>query len=167
MLNNPIILYLVGLIAAGNLYLFIHTMQYISVGLFIITALFASFYTKNTVAILVVAMVLCNILSVSGFGEMEGFRKARNSGSKRQRRHSRMVRDRDAASDQAAKNNCAALQILYDDLKKRSADRECRTICQPGNLDCSTTCRTPPSQIQTNAMKGISDKLKTWGNTRY
>ena len=128
MLNNPIILYLVGLIAVGNLYLFIHTMQYISVGLFIITALFASFYTKNTVAILVVAMVLCNILSVSGFGEMEGFRRAKNTGSKKQRRHSRMVRDRDAAQAAAAQQQTAAV------------GKNCTTKCNTGNSVCSTIC---------------------------
>lgn len=120
-LHNPIILYLVGLIAVGNLYLFFHTKQFVSVGLFIISALFVSYYTNNSVAILVVAMVLCNIISVLGFGHIDGFRTK----GKGQRRHDNRKKE--------AKKKEAAAAIARGKICDTTctSDLICKTLCRP------------------------------------
>ena len=78
-LHSPVILYLVGLVAIGNLMIFVYAQQFLSIGVFILSVLLMSYFTKNLVAALVVAIVICNI--VCGIsGQTEGFKgkKAKN-----------------------------------------------------------------------------------------
>lgn len=79
-LHNPVVLYLVGLVAVGNLLMFVYAQQFMCIGAFILSVLFASFFTKNMIARLVVAIVICNIVCVSSFeSHAEGF-KAKKKG---------------------------------------------------------------------------------------
>jgi hypothetical protein len=84
-LQNPIVLYLVGLIALGNLLMLAYARQFMCIGVFIMSALLASFFTKNKVVTLVVAMVVCNIVGVSsGHHVEEGFGMLGRKGNKKQ-----------------------------------------------------------------------------------
>ena len=65
LLHSPVVLYLVGLIAVGNLMMFVYARQFMCIGVFIVSLLLTSFYTKNMIAALVVAMVACNIVCAS------------------------------------------------------------------------------------------------------
>jgi hypothetical protein len=71
-LHNPFVKYLVLLVAIGNFILFVLSRNVVSIGVFLISAIFAAFYSKNMVVILVVALVICNIICVSS-GNIEGF----------------------------------------------------------------------------------------------
>lgn len=71
-LHNPFVKYLVLLVAIGNFILFVLSRNVVSIGVFLISAIFAAFYSKNMVVILVVALVICNIICVSS-GNVEGF----------------------------------------------------------------------------------------------
>lgn len=73
LLNSPFVLYLVGLVAVGNLMMFVYAQQFISMGVFIVSVLLMSFFTKNMIAALVVAMVICNIVCAMS-GQQEGFK---------------------------------------------------------------------------------------------
>jgi len=75
LLNSPFVLYLVGLVAVGNLMMFVYAQQFISIGVFIVSVLLMSFFTKNMIAALVVAMVICNIVcAISSQQAIEGFK---------------------------------------------------------------------------------------------
>ena len=71
-LRNPFVKYLVLLVAIGNFILFVLSRNVVSIGVFLISTIFAAFYSKNMVVILVVALVICNIICVSS-GNIEGF----------------------------------------------------------------------------------------------
>ena len=71
-LHNPFVQYLVLLVAIGNFLLFVYSKNIASIGVFLVAAVIAAFYSKNMVVILVVAMVVCNIVCVST-GNLEGF----------------------------------------------------------------------------------------------
>jgi hypothetical protein len=53
--------------------MFVYAQQFICIGVFALSVLLASFFTKNMIARLVVAMVICNIVCVSS-ENIEGFR---------------------------------------------------------------------------------------------
>ena len=74
-LHNPFVKYLVLLVAIGNFILFVLSRNIVSIGVFLISAIFAAFYSKNMVVILVVALVVCNIICASS-GNAEGFADA-------------------------------------------------------------------------------------------
>ena len=73
-LHNRPVLYFIFAIAVGNLFNFVFSNDLMSVGVFIATGLLTSFFSKNMVVIMVVAMVVSNIVRFSFLGR-EGFDK--------------------------------------------------------------------------------------------
>jgi hypothetical protein len=71
-LHNRPVLYFVFVIAVGNLFNFVFTNDLMSVGVFIAAGLLTSFFSKNMVVIMVVAMVVANVVRFGLFGK-EGF----------------------------------------------------------------------------------------------
>ena len=71
-LHNRPVLYFIFVIAVGNLFNFVFTNDLMSVGVFIAAGLLTSFFSKNMVVIMVVAMVVANVVRFSLFGK-EGF----------------------------------------------------------------------------------------------
>lgn len=72
-LHNRPVLYFIFIIAVGNLFHFVFSNDLMSVGVFIAAGLLTSFFSKNMVVIMVVAMVVANIVRFSFLGR-EGFR---------------------------------------------------------------------------------------------
>lgn len=73
-LHNRPVLYFIFAIAVGNLFNFVFSNDLMSVGVFIASGLLTSFFSKNMVVIMVVAMVVANIVRFSFLGR-EGFGK--------------------------------------------------------------------------------------------
>jgi hypothetical protein len=71
-LHNRPVLYFIFVIAVGNLFNFVFTNDLMSVGVFIAAGLLTSFFSKNMVVIMIVAMVVANVVRFSLFGT-EGF----------------------------------------------------------------------------------------------
>jgi len=82
MLQNTYVLYAVCLVAVGNLFLFLYAQQYLCIGIFIVSAYFTSFFSKYTVVKLVIAMIVCNIVSVCGFSQIDGYGRRKGPGGK-------------------------------------------------------------------------------------
>lgn len=75
LLHNPVVFYVVGLVAVGNLLIYVYAQQFVCIGVFVLSALFTSFFTKNMIATLVAAIVICNLVCVSfGYVSSEGFK---------------------------------------------------------------------------------------------
>jgi hypothetical protein len=74
MLHNRLVLYFIFIVAVGNLFHFVFSNDLMSVGVFIASGLLTSFFSKNMVVIMVVAMVVANIVRFSFLGR-EGFAK--------------------------------------------------------------------------------------------
>ena len=72
MLHNRLVLYFIFIVAVGNLFHFVFSNDLTSVGVFIASGLLTSFFSKNMVVIMVVAMVVANIVRFSFLGR-EGF----------------------------------------------------------------------------------------------
>ena len=72
LLHNKYILYFIFIIAVGNLFHLVFTRDLASVAVFIASGLLTSFFSKNMIVILVVAMVVANVFRF-GNGK-EGFR---------------------------------------------------------------------------------------------
>ena len=74
LLNNQFLRFLVCLVSGTNVMLFLYAHDFVCAGIFIVTAIVASFYSKYMVVILVIAMVICNIICVSSIHRVEGFK---------------------------------------------------------------------------------------------
>lgn len=72
LLNNNFIRFLVCLISGTNLLLFLYSNNFECAGVFILSAIVASYYSKYMVVILV-AMVVCNIACTTR-SQMDGFK---------------------------------------------------------------------------------------------
>ena len=80
-LHNRFVLYFIFGISILSLFYSVFIDDLLSVGVFLITSLLTSFFSKNMIVILVVAMVVSNVVRLTyktqdGFtwgGEMEGF----------------------------------------------------------------------------------------------
>lgn len=74
-LHNKFILYFIFVVAVGNLFHFVFSQDLMSVGVFIAAGLLTSFFSKNMVVIMVVAMVVANVIRLGqgpeGFKTME------------------------------------------------------------------------------------------------
>jgi len=73
LLNNNFIRFLVCLVSGTNLLLFLYSNNFECAGVFILSAIVASFYSKYMVVILIVAMVVCNIACTT-HSQMDGFK---------------------------------------------------------------------------------------------
>lgn len=73
LLHNKYVLFFVLFVAILNLGAFVYTTDLKSVGIFFLTGLLTSYFSKNTVVILVVAMVVANIIRQNS--DLEGFKK--------------------------------------------------------------------------------------------
>ena len=70
-LHNRFILYFIFILAVGNLFHFVFSNDFMSVGVFIVAGLLTSFFSKNMVVIMVISMVVTNVIRVGG--GTEGF----------------------------------------------------------------------------------------------
>lgn len=74
-LQNRFVLYFVFILAVGNLFHFVFRQDLMSVGIFIATGLLTSFFSKNMIVIMVIAMVVANIFQIGkgrdGFEDKE------------------------------------------------------------------------------------------------
>jgi hypothetical protein len=81
LLHNKFVLYFIFIVAVGNLFHFVFRQDLSSVGVFIASGLLTSFFSKNMVVIMVVAMVVANVIRLGqgpeGFGTLdEAFNRA-------------------------------------------------------------------------------------------
>ena len=78
LLHNRFVLYFIFILAIGNIFHFTFSYDLTSVGVFIAAGLLTSFFSKNMIVILVIAMVVANIFRY-GNRDAEGF-KAKKDG---------------------------------------------------------------------------------------
>ena len=75
LLHNRFVLFFVFALAIGNIFHFAFTYDLTSVAIFILAGFLTSFFSKNMIVIMVVAMVVANVLRVGrgreGFGNKE------------------------------------------------------------------------------------------------
>jgi hypothetical protein len=64
-LYNRFVLYFIFILAVGNLFHFVFSKDMMSVGAFIAAGLLTSFFSKNMVVIMVIAMVVSNVIRLS------------------------------------------------------------------------------------------------------
>jgi hypothetical protein len=64
-LHNRFVLYFIFILAVGNLFHFVFSKDMMSVGAFIAAGLLTSFFSKNMVVIMVIAMVVSNVIRLS------------------------------------------------------------------------------------------------------
>jgi hypothetical protein len=81
LLHNKFVLYFIFIVAVGNLFHFVFRQDLSSVGVSIASGLLTSFFSKNMVVIMVVAMVVANVIRLGqgpeGFGTLdEAFNRA-------------------------------------------------------------------------------------------
>jgi hypothetical protein len=74
LLHNKFVLYFIFIIAVGNIFHYTFTYDLTSVAVFIVSGLLTSFFSKNMIVILVIAMVVSNIFRYGNRGK-EGFKK--------------------------------------------------------------------------------------------
>lgn len=75
-LHNRFVLYFIFILAVGNLFHFVFSKDMMSVGAFIAAGLLTSFFSKNMVVIMVIAMVVSNVIRLSnGRDGFKGKRK--------------------------------------------------------------------------------------------
>ena len=74
LLHNKFVLYFIFIIAVGNIFHYTFTYDLTSVAVFIVSGLLTSFFSKNMIVILVIAMVVSNIFRYGNRGK-EGFQK--------------------------------------------------------------------------------------------
>ena len=77
LLHNQYVLYFIFVLAVGNLFHYSFSYDLTSVAVFIVTGLLTSFFSKNMIVILVIAMVVSNIFRYGNKGT-EGFQKRGN-----------------------------------------------------------------------------------------
>jgi len=77
LLHNRFILYFIFILAIGNIFHFTFSYDLTSVGVFIAAGLLTSFFSKNMIVILVIAMVVANIFRY-GNRDSEGFRSKKD-----------------------------------------------------------------------------------------
>lgn len=75
LLHNKYILYFIFIIAVGNLFHLVFTRDLASVAVFIASGLLTSFFSKNMIVILVVAMVVANVFRFGNGKEGFGSKK--------------------------------------------------------------------------------------------
>ena len=81
LLHNKYVLFFVLFVAILNLGAFVYTTDLKSVGIFFLTGLLTSYFSKSMVVILVVAMVVANIIRQNS--DLEGFKLKANKGTKK------------------------------------------------------------------------------------
>ena len=77
LLHNRFVLYFVFILAIGNIFNYTFSYDLTSVGVFIAAGLLTSFFSKNMIVILVIAMVVSNIFRYGNRGS-EGFKSKKD-----------------------------------------------------------------------------------------
>ena len=71
-LHNRFVLYFIFFLAISNLFIFVFANDMVSIGVFFVTGLLTSFFSKNMVVIMVISMVVTNIIRM-GSTHRDGF----------------------------------------------------------------------------------------------
>jgi flagellar biosynthesis GTPase FlhF len=71
-LHNKYVLYLIFIIALGNLLTLAYTYDYYSVSIFVLIGFLTSFFSKNMIVILFIAIAFTNIIKYGGKASVEG-----------------------------------------------------------------------------------------------
>lgn len=72
-LHNRFVLYFIFFLAIANLFILVFSNDFKSIGVFFLTGLLTSFFSKNMVVIMVVSMVVANIMRI-GTNSRDGFK---------------------------------------------------------------------------------------------
>ena len=72
-LYNPLVLYFISFLAAGNILYLMTLKEYLFVVIFVVVGILTSFFSKNMVVILTVGLVFSNVLKYGTKIRVEGF----------------------------------------------------------------------------------------------
>ena len=83
LLHSRFVLYIVFIIAVSNLFHFIFSNDFMSCTVFIVAGLLTSFFSKNMVVIMVIAIVVTHVIRI-GNSSMDGFENKKKEGLEEQ-----------------------------------------------------------------------------------
>lgn len=83
LLHSRFVLYIVFIIAVSNLFHFIFSNDFMSCTVFIVAGLLTSFFSKNMVVIMVIAIVVTHVIRI-GNNSIDGFENKKNDGLEEQ-----------------------------------------------------------------------------------
>ena len=145
-LNSRIILYFILILSIANLFYLVTSLNYMLVSIFILVGFITSFFSKNMIVILCIALTITNILQFGDKSALEGFGEETSSNDTSDDTNSDAVNS-DAVKSDAVKSdtiksdtiksdtlNSDAIKSDIDDLISKSTNTNSKNT-NPKNID--------------------------------
>ena len=145
-LNSRIILYFILILSIANLFYLVTSLNYMLVSIFILVGFITSFFSKNMIVILCIALTITNILQFGDKAALEGFGEETSSNDTSDDTNSDAVNS-DAVKSDAVKSdtiksdtiksdtlNSDAIKSDIDDLISKSTNTNSKNT-NPKNID--------------------------------
>lgn len=116
-LNSRIILYFILILSIANLFYLVTSLNYMLVSIFILVGFITSFFSKNMIVILCIALTITNILQFGDKAALEGFGEETSSNDTSDDTNSDAVKSDDVKSDTIKSNAVKSDTIKSDTLK--------------------------------------------------
>lgn len=130
-LNSRIILYFILILSIANLFYLVTSLNYMLVSIFILVGFITSFFSKNMIVILCIALTITNILQFGDKAALEGFGEETSSNDTSDDTNSDAVKSDDVKSD--------AVKSDIDDLISKSTNTNSKNTnsknTNPKNID--------------------------------
>ena len=143
-LNNKFVLYLVYFIAAMNIFGYVNLNDFNSIALFTLIAYVTSFFNKNNVVILLIAVLITNILGNTQFMIVEGLkgRKKKEGMGQNEKGQEEGAQEQEAEEQEAEEEEeddelVTGLgdDVVADSMGGRGIDKKASMEAQYENLD--------------------------------
>tara|TARA_A100001388_G_C28745112_1_gene489018 strand:- start:808 stop:1449 length:642 start_codon:yes stop_codon:yes gene_type:complete len=138
-LNNKFVLYLVYFIAAMNIFGYVNVNDFNSIALFTLIAYVTSFFNKNNVVILLIAVLITNILGNTQFMIVEGLkgRKKKEGMGHKEKAQEEEAQEEEAEEEEEDDELVTGLgdDVVADSMGGRGIDKKASMEAQYENLD--------------------------------
>lgn len=138
-LNNKFVLYLVYFIAAMNIFGYVNVNDFNSIALFTLIAYVTSFFNKNNVVILLIAVLITNILGNTQFMIVEGLkgRKKKEGMGHKEKAQEEEAQEEEAEEEEEDDELVSGLgdDVVADSMGGRGIDKKASMEAQYENLD--------------------------------
>lgn len=133
-LNNKFVLYLVYFIAAMNIFGYVNLNDFNSIALFTLIAYVTSFFNKNNVVILLIAVLITNILGNTQFMIVEGLKGRKKKEGMGQ---NEKAQEQEAEEEEEDDELVTGLgdDVVADSMGGRGIDKKASMEAQYENLD--------------------------------
>jgi len=119
-LNSRIILYFILILSIANLFYLVTSLNYMLVSIFILVGFITSFFSKNMIVILCIALTITNILQFGDKAALEGFGEETSSNDTSDDTNSDDVKS-DAIKSDAIKSDAIKSDAIKSDAIKSDA----------------------------------------------